>query len=270
MENIPVQPPVQNVTPVTPPVVNQVVSPVTPPPASEPKHKIPTWLKILAPGVVIILAIALSAGAFVLSKNQASKTTEVATPTIAPTATPTPTPNPTASWKTYVNTEGDYSIKYPSDFTLHVNEAHVFETNTYKPTANHLELDSDKSGVIPYITISFSGSSSATFQDFINQQVGSDQSPSYKTTTIDVYDNIPSAAGTQTAAFSQHNNKFYVITIENTADKTFPNMFLSTFKFTDISPAPTCRPRPACLDTTPRCMIAETPDMCPPTITPSQ
>ncbi len=28
-------------------------------------------------------------------------------------------------------------------------------------------------------------------------------------------------------------------------------------------PSPTCKPRPACLDATPRCMIAETSDMCP-------
>lgn len=33
---------------------------------------------------------------------------------------------------------------------------------------------------------------------------------------------------------------------------------------------PTCRPRPACLDATPRCLIPETSDMCPaPTKTPS-
>lgn len=31
------------------------------------------------------------------------------------------------------------------------------------------------------------------------------------------------------------------------------------------SPTPTCRPRPACLDATPRCMIPETSDMCPKT-----
>ncbi len=34
-------------------------------------------------------------------------------------------------------------------------------------------------------------------------------------------------------------------------------------------PTPTCRPRPACLDAKPRCMIAETSDMCPPKIIPS-
>ena len=46
---------------------------------------------------------------------------------------------------------------------------------------------------------------------------------------------------------------------------------LSTFKFTD-SISPTCVPRPACLDATPRCLIPETPDMCPSkaSITPQQ
>lgn len=29
------------------------------------------------------------------------------------------------------------------------------------------------------------------------------------------------------------------------------------------TPTPTCKPRPACLDATPRCMIPETSDMCP-------
>lgn len=29
------------------------------------------------------------------------------------------------------------------------------------------------------------------------------------------------------------------------------------------TPTPTCRPRPACLDATPRCLIPETSDMCP-------
>lgn len=36
------------------------------------------------------------------------------------------------------------------------------------------------------------------------------------------------------------------------------------------TPIPTCIPRPACLDATPRCLIPETEDMCPPTITPTK
>lgn len=35
------------------------------------------------------------------------------------------------------------------------------------------------------------------------------------------------------------------------------------------SPAPTCTPRPACLDATPRCMIPELESYCPPTVTPT-
>lgn len=38
-----------------------------------------------------------------------------------------------------------------------------------------------------------------------------------------------------------------------------------------ITPTPktSCTPRPSCLDSTPRCMIPETSDMCPPSITPT-
>jgi hypothetical protein len=35
------------------------------------------------------------------------------------------------------------------------------------------------------------------------------------------------------------------------------------------SPSPTCRPRPACLDIEPRCLIAETADMCSPSPSPT-
>jgi hypothetical protein len=39
---------------------------------------------------------------------------------------------------------------------------------------------------------------------------------------------------------------------------------LTTFQLIDnILPIPTCQPRPACLDATPRCMIPEPSDMCP-------
>lgn len=35
------------------------------------------------------------------------------------------------------------------------------------------------------------------------------------------------------------------------------------------SPSPSCRPRPSCLDSIPKCLIAETSDMCPPSLSPS-
>lgn len=36
------------------------------------------------------------------------------------------------------------------------------------------------------------------------------------------------------------------------------------------NPTPTCKPRPACLDEEPKCLMPETPDMCPPTSNNSQ
>lgn len=49
--------------------------------------------------------------------------------------------------------------------------------------------------------------------------------------------------------------------------KAIFRQILSTFKFNNqtaaITPQISCRPRPACLDATPRCMIPETSDMCP-------
>ena len=43
---------------------------------------------------------------------------------------------------------------------------------------------------------------------------------------------------------------------------------LSTLEFKDTSVS--CTPRPSCFDSIPRCMMPETADMCPPSITPSQ
>lgn len=45
--------------------------------------------------------------------------------------------------------------------------------------------------------------------------------------------------------------------------------FTSTVSPQTKTPAPTCRPRPPCLDQTPRCLIPETEDMCPPDIVPT-
>jgi len=38
---------------------------------------------------------------------------------------------------------------------------------------------------------------------------------------------------------------------------------LSTFRFLSASSSPPCKPRPKCLDSNPRCMLPETPNMCP-------
>lgn len=70
--------------------------------------------------------------------------------------------------------------------------------------------------------------------------------------------------------YFNHGGKGYLVFLKQTDRKGSYDLvydqILSTFKFLDQSPSPTCRPRPACLDSKPRCLIPETPDMCPPKV----
>lgn len=45
--------------------------------------------------------------------------------------------------------------------------------------------------------------------------------------------------------------------------RTGPNCEFARCPTSSITPTPTCIPRPACLDSIPRCMIAESENMCP-------
>jgi len=63
-----------------------------------------------------------------------------------------------------------------------------------------------------------------------------------------------------------------IVTLSNSQTKLSATQALplSVFLVTSITPTPSCKPRPACLDSTPRCQIPETSDMCPrPTRTPT-
>ena len=128
MEENPTQPPIGNAEP---------AGPAANPPEIKPKHRIPTWLKFLAPAVVIIIAIVLSAGAYLSlnSNKQVACTTEAKLcpdgssvgrtgPKCefakCPAAKPTPTiaPLDTSDWKTYANSKYNLSFKYPNDLNV--------------------------------------------------------------------------------------------------------------------------------------------------------
>src|SRR5437773_8781084 len=101
---------------------------------------------------IIVLIIGIVIYAYLTQKNTHPGAT------VIPAYTPAPTismADNSTEWKTYTNTEGKYSFQYPSDFELHINEIHEFETDhTYNPSPNTLELDSSVAGVIPSILIS--------------------------------------------------------------------------------------------------------------------
>lgn len=60
-----------------------------------------------------------------------------------------------------------------------------------------------------------------------------------------------------------------IVTLSNSQTKLSATQGLGLSVFPGTPPTPSCKPRPSCLDSTPRCQIPETSDMCPPTPTPT-
>jgi hypothetical protein len=65
---------------------------------------------------------------------------------------------------TFVNKNGKYSISYPENYVLHVNQIKVQKTNVYHKIMNAIELDRP-GGPSPYIVLQFS-------QDYIPMPIG--------------------------------------------------------------------------------------------------
>src|SRR3989344_7665167 len=96
-----------NQTPQTQQPLNQTPFPVN---HSSKSKVIPIIL-----GVVAVVAIAI--GAYALGTKQSQPVVKNQQISASPTTIPTPTPDPTANWKTYTNVSGNFSIKYPSEWT---------------------------------------------------------------------------------------------------------------------------------------------------------
>lgn len=191
-------------------------------------------------------------------------------------------PDPTANWQTY---EGDgFSFKYPSDWNAVIPKSRTTQTIELSP--QNLQI---KDTATPVYVLIYENPSNLTLQKWQE-----DQNSKLDGQAVNIYH-----ADAQTTNISGHiayltkkgdchpltceqaviigQNKIIsfhhfgtfssefkhdIVTYKDTYDQ-----ILSTFKFTDQSIS--CTPRPSCLDTEPRCMIAETEDMCPPSPTPS-
>lgn len=183
-------------------------------------------------GIIIGIFI-FGTGAFLLLQNNASKTS------VSPT--PTQAVDETANWKTYIDEQGNYSLKYPADYKLHTNEVHIFETNNYSYQKNHIELDWKKAGVIPFITVDYE-SSALNLSDYINSSetkciyMNSKTEENIKIAKQDakLYKNTPCGLVGGTVAYVKNNSTIYTIALNgNNFDENFLNNFLSNFKFTD-------------------------------------
>lgn len=246
-----------------------------PPPPTPVKHF--SVSKIILPALIFIVIILTISGIY-LSQNYQPKPKPIVpkpTPTTAPSPTPT---DETTNWKTYSQNVLRYYFKYPNNWRVYELKSYPYDG--YPGIIDNNEIIVTTSDKFPRIQT-----------DNSDQYIGFTISE-----TGDVLERIkkvqiPDTAGNKSNVIEKNINglKAYEET-QSDGDKMiyFPykdktggilvtilsptvksgnieqvNQILSTFKFTDSSPTPTCVPRPACLDATPRCSIAETSDMCP-------
>lgn len=238
-------------------------------------------------GFLFVVILAAIGGAFILGMNKSTTNKQTVTTQIS---APSPTTNPTANWQTYTG-EG-FNFKYPTSLFL-------FDcSSTFTPKGVFVHLVTDKTiDCNEPLTSSQNIVIINEIKDFNEaQNVGKLNERDEETVNIDgkTYTmvtgskEISGAEGEKISSSPIEEIKYVLVPYKNTnlligyyrisqvanantrfaVQKDLSEDFkhlLSTLRFTNTSPAPTCRPRPSCLDSEPRCMIAETADMCPPT-----
>lgn len=274
MEEIPVQP----LTTSTP--QNAVQKPVQTPPPIEPQSVKKPFLSktIIAVFIIVIMFILLPAGTY-LFLNSNRKTACTTEAKICPDGSsvgragpkcefskcpvaPIPIPDPITDWKTF---DGDgFNFKFPSNFKVEERDKNYFaivpmQNNTLAPTQG-IFADARLSNGLENFQLATTNAK--------NNLTGIKESP---------LDNGIKISGVIGPGFGEgqlvikallqyRGGTLSVETSDSTIGEAFFDQILSTFKFIDS----TCKPRPACLDATPRCLIPETSDMCPATVTPTQ
>lgn len=233
--------------------------------------------------IFLIVAMLFCSGIYVFAlTKEKSAPSPSPTPPIVHSPTATPIPNPTANWKTYQDRyyEDIFSIQYPPTWKTQSDDLNKYISFT-SPDYNA----SLGEGMIITITVSDTTTNDIEqwFSDYQSDAKGPESVHISKTIKRMQVGEVPAiqydvtldAGSTVTSLIK--NNKLFTISslwpnanlLDNKqvmdAQAKIYNQILSTFKFIEQTPFPTCRPRPACLDATPRCMIAETEDMCPKT-----
>jgi hypothetical protein len=196
------------------------------------------WLKPIILIAIAVICIDLGIVSILHSESQpnnlASKQNQIV-PYHPPQTTITST---ILQWKTYTNHPGQFSLKYPTAYTLAENpqslpNSIVITSNTienintnfkitiqYHPIPKPQTLSQliDQNKICP--TIDSQGGIAATFN---------------QTTNGKLYKDVPCQQSFKTIFFSQNNNLLYIITIDSQEKfdtiKTYTDQIFSTFKF---------------------------------------
>ena len=195
---------------------------------------------------------------------------------------PSPTPDATANWKTY-NSDG-FSIRLPEGWLQESNgnpKQYInYDVSKGIGTEFNPKVDSGKLKIEVYEdTESKNISEAFTKQKNNSAESTGDNGSKWTIENINVYgqNSFKVETGKTTFIITQNplTNQVFLISfgLDFANYKSLQDQILSTFTFiyptesstpTPIQSVPTCIPRPACLDETPRCMIPESDKMCPP------
>jgi hypothetical protein len=200
------------------------------------------------------------------------------------TANPSPSSSDTASWKTYINNEYQFSFKYPPIWTsedssdLGLGRASEMRKGGYQMflgnPAKIVSAGNGRTMIAGSIEIDiYNKDNYAYYSDNLNDYY---KDPiSTKTVAVnglnilEVHHTVcPTNKDCISVMFKKGGNVFVFYSLvwtERLKDLDTIYQILSTFidSANTTTAIPTCRPRPACLDAIPRCMIPETSDMCP-------
>ena len=91
------------------------------PPVEKPKPKIKLPIIIVLFVIFLLIAGGAAAYLFILKPTPPEK---IITEKMSP-PTSTPTPDPTADWKTYENSEENYSFKYPPSLSIEKSHGNI-------------------------------------------------------------------------------------------------------------------------------------------------
>lgn len=237
----------------------------TPPPVEPiPQQQVSSnisWLKTLSYGFTLVsFGIAIGIIGYFLTMKKSKQVSQKQQFSISPTISPTI--DPTTNWKTYSSSRFGYSIKYPlnTEFIPGIQFEFQLKNKDFLMTFLPLDLNPTET-VTSYIQTSFCGTGGGKIVEMENINGNK------------IYTNLESSLNKNATCLEsviQLASPFKIIDIQGLGYSQNGisqfNQILSTFKFTDQNPTPTCRARPACLDTSPQCLITETPDMCPPIV----
>lgn len=231
----------QNIPPAPPAIPTPLVT----------KPPFGSWWKVGVLVVGILLAASILYASVKYSQKQSPL---VSSPTVTPTPFPTPpspppttqiTPFPsgeTANWEIYTSNEGNFSIQYPPDYKLNINEI-AYVDGVKSPAKSTIQIlsggDEDFSLIITFKDVEPDMSLIEHIQK---------EDPWLKVETKKPYllnnkeallfeDESQGAYGPVTLIYALNGNKLYNFYIESHSDfaniKNYINQILSTFKFLD-------------------------------------